>query len=91
MKIAVAQAVQIIAPYMLAVSGPLVLSATQFVLSVVLVHLMSPKDFGTFSFLMVTSQFLMSFSGAFLCAPLPVVMREPAKQAMPLLSSVCLV
>jgi O-antigen/teichoic acid export membrane protein len=79
MKIAVAQAVQIIAPYMLAVSGPLVLSATQFVLSVVLVHLMSPKEFGTFSFLMVTSQFLMSFSGAFLCAPLPVVMARAGK------------
>ncbi|WP_457107422.1 hypothetical protein [Methylobacterium sp. P5_C11] len=76
MTVNIIQFFRLMTPYAIAVSGPLALSATQFILSVVLVHLMNPNEFGTFSFLMVTSQFLMSFSGAFLCAPLPVVMAK---------------
>ena len=69
--------------YALAAIGPIGSSATQFVLSLVMLRLLAPGAFGTFTFLLVASQLSWGMWSALFCAPLPVFLArgEPAEQA----------
>jgi O-antigen/teichoic acid export membrane protein len=62
--------------YALATIGPVGAAATQFILSLQLLHLLAPASFGSFSFLLVISQFSTGLWSALLCAPLPVVLAQ---------------
>lgn len=62
--------------YALAAIGPVGAAATQFILSLQLLHLLAPASFGSFSFLLVISQFSLGIWSALLCAPLPVVLAQ---------------
>lgn len=78
-------AVSALAQYCVAISGPVALAGSQFVLSLVLLHQMGQAAFGTFSFLLVVSQFLMGLSGALLCAPLAVLVTRQTEELDPAL------
>ena len=59
-----------------AAAGPLSVAVCQFVLSLQLLRLLPQNAFGTFAFLMVTSQFSAGVWSALFCAPLPVLFAE---------------
>lgn len=59
--------------YGIAAFGPIALAATQFLLSLQMLRLLTPADFGTFSFLLVVSQLAMGLSNALFCAPIAVL------------------
>jgi glycosyltransferase involved in cell wall biosynthesis len=59
--------------YGLAAVGPIATAAAQFLLSLHLLHVLSVDAFGSFSFLMVASQFSTGLWGALFCAPLPIL------------------
>jgi hypothetical protein len=65
-----------IRPYLLAAIGPLWASGGQLILSIQMVHILPKVDFGSFSFLLVLSQFSFSISNALVCAPLPVIFHR---------------
>ncbi len=69
--------------YGLAAAGPIGTAGAQFVLSIQLLHVLSPDAFGAFSFLLVTSQFSTGLWSALFCAPLPVMMAEGEEAARP--------
>ncbi|WP_342359348.1 hypothetical protein [Terrarubrum flagellatum] len=60
--------------YGLAAVGPVGAAVSQFLLSLQLLRMMQPAQFGAFSFLLVTSQFSNGVWSALFCAPLPVLM-----------------
>lgn len=62
--------------YGLATVGPLSTAATQFILSLQLLHVLDAKAFGSFSFLLVTAQFSSGVWSALFCAPLAVLMTQ---------------
>jgi len=62
--------------YGLATIGPVGSAATQFALSLVMLRLMSPAAFGSFTFLLVASQLSWGIWSALLCAPLPVLLAH---------------
>lgn len=62
--------------YGLATIGPVATAGTQFMLSLQLLHVLDPKDFGSFAFLLVTSQFSSGVWSALFCAPLAVLMTQ---------------
>lgn len=64
--------------YGLAVVGPVGSAGAQFLLSLQLLHALSPQAFGGFSFLLVASQFTASLWSALFCAPLPVLLNQGA-------------
>lgn len=59
--------------YGIATFGPIAVAATQFLLSLVMLRVLTPADFGTFSFLLVVSQLVMGLSNALFCAPIAVL------------------
>ncbi len=61
--------------YGLAMLGPFGGAVTQFVLSVQMLHALSPASFGGFAFLLVLFQFGMGISSALFCTPLPIVLH----------------
>ncbi|WP_262296004.1 hypothetical protein [Microvirga sesbaniae] len=73
--------------YAMATIGPVAAAATQFVLSLQLLHLLTPASFGSFSFLLVLSQFGTGLWSALFCAPLPIVMAQDEKSGQHLVSS----
>jgi O-antigen/teichoic acid export membrane protein len=62
--------------YMLAAVGPIGVSGTHFILSLVLLLLLKPEAFGTLSFLLVATQLSWGIWSALLCAPLPVFLAR---------------
>lgn len=58
------------ARYAFALVGPSSGAVAQFALSLVLLHALTPFEFGSFSFLLVTAQLSTGLSTALLCAPL---------------------
>ena len=71
--------------YGLATIGPVGGAASQFILSVQLLHALQPSSFGSFSFLLVASQFGGGLWSALFCAPLPILLTqgdEPERRAM---------
>ncbi|PSJ38284.1 MATE family efflux transporter [Allosphingosinicella deserti] len=80
--------------YAMAAVGPVAGAGAQFVLSLVLLHLLTPAAFGKFAFLLVTSIFSAGLWSALFCAPLPVILnrgdaagRAPAVRALTTLST----
>ncbi len=70
--------------YVIATVGPIGASIAQFLLSIHVLSTSSPIQFGTFSFLLVTSQFGAGIWSALFCAPLPVIFSghdETARRA----------
>lgn len=64
--------------YGLAAVGPVGTAGAQFVLSVQLLHGLSPDAFGTFSFLLVASQLSTGVWSALFCAPMPILLSRDA-------------
>lgn len=64
--------------YAIAAIGPLGSSGAQFILSLVLLHMLVPKEFGSFSFLLIASQFSWGIWSALFCAPLPILLNQVA-------------
>lgn len=62
--------------YGLAAIGPIATAGSQFVLSLQLLHVLDIKSFGSFAFLLVTSQFSSGVWSALFCAPLPVLVTQ---------------
>lgn len=60
--------------YGLASIGPVGSAGAQFVVSVQLLHVLDPGAFGTFSFLLVASQFSLGLWSALFCAPMPILL-----------------
>lgn len=65
-----------LAPYMMAGIGPVGTAGSQFILSLVLLRLLPPSDFGSFAFLLVASQLSWGLWSALFCAPLPVILHQ---------------
>lgn len=75
--------------YALASAGPIASAGAQFLLSLALLRLLPPRDFGSFSFLLVTAQLMLGIWSALFCAPLLIAMthrliqgREATKAAI---------
>lgn len=64
--------------YLIAGVGPISAAIAQFVLSLLLLRLLTPAEFGSFSFLLVTSFFTAGIWSALFCAPLPVLLNNTA-------------
>jgi O-antigen/teichoic acid export membrane protein len=62
--------------YALAAVGPVGSAAAQFLLSLILLRVLSPHDFGSFSFLLVATVLSWGVWSALLCAPLPVLLAR---------------
>jgi O-antigen/teichoic acid export membrane protein len=62
--------------YALAAAGPVAVAITHFGLSLVLLQLLSPAAFGSFSALLVVVQLGWGIWSALLCAPLPVFLTQ---------------
>jgi O-antigen/teichoic acid export membrane protein len=61
--------------------GPFGSAAAQFALSLTLLQVVSPEDFGVFSFLFVTLNLCSGLWGALFCAPLPALLAQEDKRA----------
>jgi len=73
--------------YALATIGPVGAAGAQFILSLQLLHLLPPASFGSFSFLLITSQFSIGLWSALFCAPLPIVMAQEKEDTRGLVDS----
>ena len=62
--------------YGMASVGPIGSAGAQFVLSLVLLQLLAPARFGSFSFLLVATNFSWGLWSALFCAPLPILLNE---------------
>ncbi|AUW59841.1 hypothetical protein C1T17_18925 [Sphingobium sp. SCG-1] len=62
--------------YALASAGPVASAGAQFLLSLLLLRMLGARDFGSFSFLLVTAQLMQGIWGALFCAPLLIVMTH---------------
>ena len=62
--------------YAIAAVGPIAGAGAQFVLSLLLLHLLSPGAFGSFAFLLVTSIFSAGLWAGLFCAPLPILLNQ---------------
>lgn len=60
--------------YALAFAGPASGALAQFLLSLILLHVLSISDFGAFSILLIASQFAQGLWSALFCSPLPVLL-----------------
>lgn len=60
--------------YSLATVGPVGSAGAQFALSLVLLRVLDTSAFGSFSFLLVASQFSWGIWSALFCAPLPILL-----------------
>lgn len=58
----------------MAAIGPIGVAGSQFLLSAVLLHKLSPAAFGSFAFLLVASQLSTSIWSALFCAPMPILL-----------------
>ncbi|BBC70960.1 conserved hypothetical protein [Altererythrobacter sp. B11] len=62
--------------YVVAGLGPISGAVAQFVLSLLLLRLLTPGEFGSFSFLLTTSFFTAGIWSALFCAPLPALLNN---------------
>jgi hypothetical protein len=62
--------------YAMATMGPVASAGTQFLLSLVLLKLLSATAFGSFSFLMVAAQLSWGVWSALFCSPLPAILAR---------------
>lgn len=62
--------------YALAGIGPVGSAGAQFLLSVIMLRVLSTRDFGSFSFLLVATVLSWGVWSALLCAPLPVLLAR---------------
>lgn len=62
--------------YALASAGPVASAGAQFLLSLLLLRTLGARDFGSFSFLLVTAQLMQGIWGALFCAPLLIAMTH---------------
>lgn len=62
--------------YFQAASGPIATAVAHFVLSIVLLHGVTPSMFGKLTFMLIASQLGAGVWGALFCAPLPVMMAQ---------------
>ena len=62
--------------YALAIAGPIGSAGAQFLLSLVLLRVMTPDAFGRFSFLLIASQLSWGIWTALFCAPLPILVAS---------------
>jgi len=62
--------------YAVGSAGPIASAGAQFLLSLLLLKLVPTRDFGSFSFLLVTSQLMQGIWGALFCAPLLIAMTH---------------
>ncbi len=62
--------------YGIASVGPISSAGVQFALSLVLLHALPTAEFGSFSFLLVLSQFSSGIAMALFCAPLLIVIHQ---------------
>lgn len=60
--------------YSVAIIGPVGSAGAQFVLSLILLRVLGAAEFGSFSFLLITSQLSWGIWSALFCAPLPVLL-----------------
>ena len=65
-----------ITDYAMAALGPIGTAAAHLVLSLIVLRLASPAEFGTFTFLFVASQLSWGIWSALFCAPLPVLVSD---------------
>lgn len=70
------------AAYLLALTGPASTAAAHIMLSFLLLHSLDARDFGVFSFLMITSQLTIGISNALFCAPLPLARNTSSNPAV---------
>lgn len=71
-----ARALPKIQRYAIAGLGPISGAVAQFTLSLLLLRLLSPAQFGSFSFLLITSLFVTGIWSSLFCAPLPVLLNR---------------
>ncbi|MET3973074.1 O-antigen/teichoic acid export membrane protein [Bradyrhizobium japonicum] len=62
--------------YAIAVVGPVSVAAIHLTLSLLMLRVLSPAEFGVFTFLLVAAQFSWGIWSALFCAPLPVLLLE---------------
>ena len=62
--------------YLMVFVGPIGSAAAQFALSLSLLKLLPPADFGRFAFLLVLANFSTGVWSALFCAPLPILLHE---------------
>lgn len=62
--------------YLMAFVGPIGSAAAQFALSLSLLRLLAPAEFGKFAFLLVFANFSTGIWSALFCAPLPILLHE---------------
>lgn len=62
--------------YGMASIGPIGNAGSQFLLALLMLRQLNGTDFGTFSFLLILSQFGMGLWSALFCAPLPVLLHH---------------
>lgn len=62
--------------YLVVGVGPLASAGVQFVQSLALLRVLSPDDFGRFTFLLVAAQFSWGLWSALFCAPLPALVAK---------------
>lgn len=67
--------------YALAFLGPASSALAQFVISLILLHMLPADAFGGFSLLFIAAQFSWGIWSALFCAPLPVLMAEASGAA----------
>lgn len=60
----------------MAAAGPIANAGTQLLLSLVMLRMLSPTAFGSFSFLLVATQLSWGIWSALFCAPLPVLIAR---------------
>lgn len=62
--------------YALAIVGPMGVAGTQFLVSLAMIHLLPPSQFGGFSFLMVANVLNWGICSALYTAPLPLLLYQ---------------
>ena len=62
--------------YAIASVGPIGSAGAQFLLSLALLRVLTPAQFGSFAFLLVAANFSWGLWSALFCAPLPILLNE---------------
>lgn len=65
--------------YLVPVSGPVSVAASQFLLTLLILRSSAPEQFGQFSLLLVATQLAIALGGALFCAPLASLMASEIK------------
>lgn len=63
--------------YGLAIVGPIGVAGSQFLVSLTMIHMLTPGQFGAFSLLMVANVLSWGICSALFCAPMPILLYQP--------------